>query len=170
VISEEGLAEYFSNFTSSAFRLETLDTYLVDSEADYFERFLAGGDLPDDWKENPWVRGITEGGRKLQRVHVLSSPLTEYLKFELGWGYPGNVKDGEDIRILDTADTDAPELPDHDFWLFDEKIVLRMHYTDNGEFLGAEELTGEHAVDYVLYRHKALRAAVPYTEYWSRYR
>jgi len=27
-------------------------------------------------------------------------PLTDYLRYELGWSYPPNVKAGEDIRIL----------------------------------------------------------------------
>ncbi len=168
MISEEGLAEYFASFTSSAFRLETLDTYRVAEEAEYFDRFLSGGEFPEEWRHNPWVRGITGTGRKLHRVRVLAPPLSEYLRFQLSWGYPGNVRDGEEISVLDLSEHPAPDLPDHDFWLFDEKTVLRIHYTEAGEFLGAERIDESLTAEYVEYRDRALGAAVPYTDYWGR--
>lgn len=170
MISETEMADYFETFTSSAFRLETLDAYQVHEEAEYLERFLAGEELPEEWRENPWVRSITQNGRSLQRVHVLTSPLSDYLRFQLGWGYLGNVGEGEDIRILDLADVQVSGLPDHDFWLFDETDVLRMHYSSAGEFHGAELLSRDRVDEYVEYRDLALGSAVPYTEYWSRYR
>ncbi|MEY9213229.1 hypothetical protein NI17_001805 [Thermobifida halotolerans] len=168
MISEEELAEYFASFTSSAFRLETLDTYRVAEEAEYFDRFLSGGDFPEEWRHNPWVRSITSTGRRLRRVRVLTPPLSDYLRFQLSWGYPGNVRDGEEISILNLSDHPVPDLPDHDFWLFDEKTVLRMHYTGTGEFLGAERIDEDLTAEYLGYRDKALAAAVPYTDYWDR--
>ncbi|GAA1986637.1 hypothetical protein GCM10009799_10180 [Nocardiopsis rhodophaea] len=169
MISETELAEYFMNFTSSAFRLETLDVYRVDDETEYFERFMAGGEFPEDWHDNPWVRSITESGRKLHRVHVLRTPLSDYLRFQLGWGYPGNVHDGEDIGIIDLSEREISGLPDHDFWLFDEVDVLRMYYADDGTFEGAEHLSPSRAPEYIAYRDFALSTATPYTEFWSRY-
>ena len=35
----------------------------------------------------------------MQRVHVVSEPLTDYLRFEIT-GYRLNVEAGEDVRIL----------------------------------------------------------------------
>lgn len=168
MLSETELAAYFATFTSSAFRLETLATYRVAEEAEYFDRFLSGGEFPDQWRDNPWVRDITENGRRLHRVRVLTTPLSDYLRFQLAWGYPGNVEDGEEITVLDLSESPVPGLPDHDFWLFDETTVLKMHYTGNGEFFGAELLPPDRTGDYLTYRDAALNAAVPYTEYWSR--
>ncbi|CAM4015546.1 DUF6879 family protein [Nocardiopsis rhodophaea] len=168
MISETELAEYFKNFTSSAFRLETLDTYRVDDEAEYFERFMAGGEFPEDWHDNPWVRSITKSGRKLSRVHVLRTPLSDYLRFQLGWGYPGNVHDGEDIRILNLSEVQVSGLPDHDFWLFDDAYVLRMYYSDDGTFEGAQQLSPDRTGEYIKYRDLALSAATSYTDFWSR--
>jgi len=39
-----------------------------------------------------------EGGKVFQRVHVVCEPLTDYLRYELGWSYPPNVEAGEEAR------------------------------------------------------------------------
>jgi hypothetical protein len=157
----------FREFASSAFRVETLDRYDVDGEREEFARFLAGGKMPADWEDSPWVRSMTDAGKSLSRVHVLRSPLSDYLRFELGWGYVGNVRAGEDIRILDLADQDVSGLPDHDFWLFDDAKVYRMHYTETGEFLGAEPLDEDELPRYRGYRDITMASSLPYEEYWQ---
>lgn len=91
-------------------------------------------------------------------------PLSGCLRFRLSWGCPGNVRDGEEISVLDLSEHPVPDLPDHDFWLFDEKTVLRMHYTEAGEFLGAERIGEDLTAEYVEYRNRALGAAVPCTD------
>ncbi|GAA3727954.1 hypothetical protein HDA32_000261 [Spinactinospora alkalitolerans] len=170
MISEKELAKFFSEFRESAFRLETLDHYSVPEESAYFESFLSGGDFPEEWEDNPWVRGMTDQGKILQRVHVLRSPLSDYLRFQLGWGYPGSIVDGEDIRIIDLSESDVQGLPGHDFWIFDDSTVLRMQYSEYGNFKGAVILPESRTSEYRGYRDTALSNAVPYTEYWSRHR
>ena len=54
------------------------------------------------------------------------------------WGYDYNVKAGEDIRILDVTDWPCPELPDHDFWLFDDSTVVKLLYRPDGTQIGRE--------------------------------
>jgi hypothetical protein len=159
----------FETFTSSAFKLETLDYYDVPDEADELAAFRAGQPMPDSWKDNPWVRGMVGAGKMLERVHVVRSPLREYLRFELGWGYPGNVAAGERIGIIDLAEQTVTGLPDHDFWLFDDATVYRMHYTPAGAFRGAELLDASSLVEYSRYRAIALAQSVPFTEYWQRH-
>jgi hypothetical protein len=69
---------------------------------------------------------VTEGvkaGKLFQRVHVVTSPLSDYLKYEFAWGYVFNARAGEDIRILDLAHQADPGLPAHDSWLFDNTTV-----------------------------------------------
>ncbi|MGW9210144.1 DUF6879 family protein [Embleya sp. NPDC055664] len=97
----------------------------------------------------------------MSRVHVLKSPLTDYFWFELGWGYPGNIAAGEDIRILDVAEKVVSDLPGHDFWIFDDSRVYRMHYTDGGQFLGAAPQAHESLERYRNYRDTALFQASP---------
>lgn len=94
----------------------------VDEEREEIARFLAGEDMGPDWDGNPWVRSMTNEGKSVSRAHVLRSPLTDYLRYELA-AYPGNIKAGETIGIIDLAEQEVTGLPDHDFWLFDDRDV-----------------------------------------------
>ncbi|MEU4948236.1 DUF6879 family protein [Streptomyces lavendulae] len=168
MLGGEEFGRLFETFERTAFRLETLAFYSVEEEREEFERFLAGGAMGPDWDDNPWVRSMTDKGKKVSRVHVLRSPLTDYLRYELA-AYPGNITAGETIGIIDKADQDVVGLPDHDFWLFDDQDVYRMHYTPEGAFLGAELLPAYCLADYQGYRDRALAEAVPFADYWERH-
>ncbi|MCP3819005.1 hypothetical protein NLX86_13035 [Streptomyces sp. A3M-1-3] len=168
MLSGEEFGRLFETFERTAFRLETLSVYDVEEEREEFERFLAGGDMGPDWDDNPWVRSMTDKGKEVSRVHVLRSPLTDYLRYELA-AYPGNVTAGETIGIVDQAEQDATDLPNHDFWLFDDQDVYRMNYTPEGAFIGAELLPAHKLAEYQGYRDRALTEAVPFAEYWERH-
>ena len=136
---EEFGAAFGELFRRSAFRLELLDRYTVPNEAEPLRRFRAG--LPQDpaWRE-PWARFVRESvaaGKVMERVHVVSEPLTEYLKFEVTSAYPANAAAGEDIRVLPVAKYPV-FYPVHDFWLFDDAVAAVMDYDDDGRFLGAD--------------------------------
>ncbi|WP_263169989.1 DUF6879 family protein [Streptomyces sp. SCSIO ZS0520] len=128
MLGGEAFGRLFETFERTAFRLESLSVYDVAEEREEFERFLRGAAMGPDWEDNPWVRSMTDKGKQLSRVHVLRSPLTDYLRYELA-AYPGNIAAGETIGIIDRADQDAAGLPDHDFWLFDDQLVYRMPHT-----------------------------------------
>jgi hypothetical protein len=121
-----------------------------------------------EWADNPWVRSMTDKGKSVARVHVLRSPLTDYLCYELS-AYPGNVKAGESIGIIDLAEQDVTGLPNHDFWLFDDRDVYRMRYTPEGKFIGGELLPAGRLAEYQGYRDAALTHAVPFATYWERH-
>jgi hypothetical protein len=168
VLSGEEFGRLFDAFERSAFRLETLAVYAVEEEREEFERFLAAGEMGPDWDDNPWVRSMTDKGKHVSRVHVLRSPLTDYLRYELA-AYPGNIAAGETIGIIDLGERSATGLPDHDFWLFDDQDVYRMHYTPEGAFVGAEPLPAHRLAEYRGYRDRALAQAVPFADYWERH-
>ncbi|MFC5662290.1 DUF6879 family protein [Kitasatospora misakiensis] len=157
----------FASFQRTAFRLETLDLYDVEEEQEEFAAFLAGEPMPPEWQDNPWVRSMTDLGKTVARVHVLTSPLTDYLRYELS-AYPGNITAGETIGIIDRATQQVVGLPDHDFWLFDDTEVYRMHYTADGKFVGAEKLPAEAAPQYRRYSEIAVTHALPFAEYWRQ--
>lgn len=57
-------------------------------------------------------------------MHVLTRPLSEYLRFESSRYYAPHVLAGKDIRILDVTERENP-LPDvEDFWMFDRSTVV----------------------------------------------
>ncbi len=161
--------QFFDSFTRDAFRLETLSAYSVGSEKGEYENFLTTGhlDIPDD---DPWltrVRHFRETGRSIGRVHVITKPLTDYLRYEFEV-YRYTVAAGEEVRILDLADQPNLGLPAQDFWLFDDARVVRMGYATDGTQLGREFLEGVDPAPYVAWKETALRYAEPFTSYCLR--
>lgn len=150
MFDEKGLGDYINDhFTRSLFRLETLELYDVSSNGDEFRRYVAGAPGPDPERKRSWMEHIrSEVARGLHtcRVHVVRSPLNDYLRFECEWGYLYNARAGEHIRILDLAESERPaELLDEDFWLIDDRDVLRMQYDSTGHFVGAD-IAHEHDI------------------------
>jgi hypothetical protein len=166
----EGWRTFFDSYQREAFRLETLPAYGVSKEQGGFERFLTTGklDIPDD---DPWlvrVRHFRHTGRWVGRVHVISRPLTDYLRYEFAV-YCRNVEAGEDVRILDLTDRPDPGLPAQDFWIFDETAVVRMDYDLDGTQLGRELLEDIDPAPYVAWKRLALEFAEPFTENWVKH-
>lgn len=163
-----------SRFTRLAFRLETLDAYEVPSDGGDPARYLRGEPDPDPERKGAWLTRLREeraAGKARQRVHVLTGPLTNYLRYECEWGYVPNVAVGEDVRILDLAERPRPaELDiDHDFWLLDDEVAIRMYYDDAKRFTGAEVVAEAELPRYRAARDAALAAAEPFTDYWQRH-
>lgn len=165
----EEFGRLFTTFERSAFRLETLAQYLVTEEAEEFAAFQAGRPpsrrTPDD---DGWLRMIaqdTAAGKRWYRVHVVEDPLTPYLRYELAC-YPDSVAAGEQVLI---ADRDAhPELAllgREDFWLFDDQLVVRMRYDDEGHWRGAEQAPDAEVDEYRRRRDLAVAHAVPLGDY-----
>jgi hypothetical protein len=159
--------------TRSAFRLELLDAYEVDADGEDFERFLRGEPHSTPERKQPWLdrlRREHEAGILNQRVHVLSTPLTDYLRYECEWGYEPNVAAGEDVRILDLTEHTAPQgIVDHDFWLIDDRHAIRLHYDDRGCFIGAEPVAEDQLPRYRSARQAAIAASEPFTAWWARH-
>jgi hypothetical protein len=160
---------FFDSYQREAFRLETLPSYDVGSERAEYETFLTTGklDIPDD---DPWlmrVRHFRQTGRRIGRVHVISRPLTDYLRYELAV-YRRTVEVGEDVRILDLTDQPNPGLPTQDFWLFDDTAIVRMDYDSQGVQLGRELLEHVDPAPYVAWKQLALEYAEPFIENWMK--
>jgi hypothetical protein len=159
--------------TRSAFRLECLDLYEVDSDQDNVRQYLAGNSGPswadgDDWMD--YLIAEKQQGIRRYRVHVLASPIGPYLRYECEWGYVYTTGAGEEVYILDTSETPAPGgLPDEDFWLYDDRQVVVMDYDSQGRFLDARVLPESTAPRYRRYRDLAMGAAAPFADWWARH-
>lgn len=89
------------------------------------------------WFQN-WLTMIREAsaeGRRFFRVRVVSLPLTDYSRFGVFCSKHTNAA-GEDIRYLVRGQ--ATDLPDYDYWLFDSRKLVWMHFDDDENFLGGE--------------------------------
>lgn len=167
----EAWAKRFRTFEREAFRLETLPQYLVPQERDQFDEFKANGtvpvmaDEPGGWLET--IRNATARGAHMRRVHVVTEPLSDYLRFECTAYYVPNTAAGEDIRILDLGRTGPLDLPSFDYWAFDEIDIVHMHYEPDGTQTGRELLDTPDLSQYLAWRDLAWKHATPFREYWD---
>jgi hypothetical protein len=162
-------SRYFRDFTSSAFRLELRQVYTMPGEADEFKRFQEG-ELPPPGYHYGWldtVANARQAGKTMRRVRVVTRPLTDYTRYEFAWGFIYNVEAGEDIRILDLTDQPDFNLPEHDFWLFDESTVVNLMYNPDGTQIGRELVEHPDFGRYLAWREATWELAVPFTDYWS---
>jgi hypothetical protein len=165
-VAGEEWGRLFRSFERSAWRLETQGIYREPNEQEHLRKFLAGEaddlDWLSEWFDN--IRTIRAAGKTFGRVRVLTEPLTDYLRFELSMT-PLAVQAGEDIRVLSADRAAELGLPDHDFWLFDDRIVARMEFGDQG-FVRAELLTDDATVQrHLAWRETAQKHATPFTDY-----
>lgn len=119
-----------------AFHLEVRDDYSgVNGEADRVRRFLAG-EPQDPQASATWhalMHEVTASGRTVQRVRVITEPHGDYTRFSIGTS-AANIEVGEDIRWLPRQDA-PPDLPDDDWWLFDDAVAAYTVFTSDGAAL-----------------------------------
>ena len=97
----------------------------------------------------------------MSRVHLIESPVSKYLKFELE-AYKLNSKVGENIYLLDKDKYD--NTINYDFWLFDDEIVLKMTYDKNGSFIKIEEITKD-INKYIEVKNKLLSISIDFKDW-----
>lgn len=158
--------DLWSTFRRCAFRLETLPEYRMPNEVGRQELYMSGAPRPQDYNAD-WhadIRRWASQGKILQRVRVVRPPLTDYQHRQFDWAYPGNLQAGEDTRVLDGAKADELGLPGWDFWFFDDEVVLRLNYTEDGTFADRSVLSDADPDQFRRYRELALTHS---TVFWT---
>jgi hypothetical protein len=154
------------DFTSAAWRLETLPWYRVPSEDGDLRDFLAGHRIDPLTYSSAYTDDLSRiraTGRTKGRVHVVTRPLTDYLRFEFMY-YEAHARAGDDIRILDVTDRDNPLAGAPDFWIFDGQRVVLMNYAADGTQINRVLLDGDPG-PYIEYQRIAVAESVPFQEY-----
>jgi hypothetical protein len=157
----------FRGIQSEAWRLETLPQYLVPQEAAEIEAFREGKRIDPHTYSSPYtedLKRLRNEGKRKGRVHVLTQPLSEYLRFEFSRYYAPHAVAGEDIRILDVTARENPLQGVQDFWLFDRSTVVLMHYEEDGTQISRELYEGD-PTPYVEYQRIAEAESIPFLEY-----
>ncbi|MEU9011101.1 DUF6879 family protein [Streptomyces sp. NPDC048479] len=157
---------YFRNFKRSAFRLEVHQVYTMPTEAETFRSFLAGESKPVDFNAiwHQTIRAQTSSGLTWTRAKLVGRPLTDYSRYLFGWGIPGNVEAGEDYRIVDVTEREV-ELPNQDFWMFDETTVVHLNYRPDGTQINRELVESPDIGQYLAWRDLALEISIPFSGY-----
>ena len=122
------------NITTSFVHLETRDAYGTEIELPHLAKWRRGE--PDDhawlagWLE--MLRGHRAAGRTCRRARIVSEPLSEYQRWVNS--FVGLfVEAGEDIRYVARPRLTDVLLPGSgDFYVFDDRLVLFLHYAGNG--------------------------------------
>lgn len=175
---ESDLGRCLEAFKTSAFRLETQDTYAEPAEEERLEAFRRGLPLPGrSARTDPWLRRVadtTAAGKSWRRVRVLGRPLSEQDCCQL-FGYRESAAAGEVIRIADRSACPALATLARDFWLFDagtaRPFAALMNHDHAGGYLGAA-VTTEPAVIMacVTARNLAQQHSVPLGVYLAQLR
>lgn len=166
-MAEIDLGAALAGFRRSAWRLEALDVYDSAPEHRSIAEWRAGRPVPprtDGWLE--LVANHVRAGRSIGRVHAISRPLTEYVRYEFAL-YAQHTTAGEDVQIADRSlHRDRLAVLRDDFWIFDDEVVALMHYDEAGRFAGATDASDR--LD--AFRHlqrTAVSSAVPFNA-WTQ--
>lgn len=169
----EEFDQLFDTFTTSAFHLETHQTYAISEEDKRLRAFREGLPRPvRSVRTTPWLRRVavtTAQGKNWSRVHVIEQPLSEYLRYQLV-GYVESQAAGEEIRLADRGQhLELAELGP-DSWLFDagtsDAFGVLLHFDSEGQLLGIDKVTDRSAVEELeRQRQVALAHSVSLAEY-----
>jgi len=119
---------------TSFVHLETRDAYGTEVELPHLAKWLRGE--PDDFAWLDWwldmLRGHRAAGRTCRRARIVSEPVSDYQRWTLSHAEMF-VDAGEDIRYVPRPSLVSVSLPGSgDFYVFDDRIVLFLHYAGNG--------------------------------------
>ena len=123
----------------TAFKLEFRDSYMTEDPG---YKAWAAGDLKSaiaaysDSADR--MRAAVTRGVRIQRVRIVSVPVSTYIAFEHAVTDEVNITAGEMIRWLPRRHASNLALPGNDVWVFDDRIVEFYHFAGDGSYLGNE--------------------------------
>ncbi|NKY84641.1 DUF6879 family protein [Nocardia veterana] len=132
-ISDAEFDRLLNEFEHTSDHLETRDAYGTAVELPHLAKWAAGE--PDDleWLHG-WCTALREhaaAGRRVRRARIVSEPLSEYQRWAHSIAAP-MVEAGEDIRWTPRRLVSSIGIPGNDFYLFDDRLVVFLHYAGDG--------------------------------------
>jgi hypothetical protein len=150
-ITAEEFAELIRTFSATAIHLETRDAYGTAVELPYMAKWQAGE--PDDlgWMQDycRTVRRHVAAGRSVRRARIVSEPLSEYQRWSHGIAH-ALVRAGEDIHWVPRRLVSSIGVPGNDYYLFDDQLVVFLHYAGDG--LATDRISSTDPADVALCR------------------
>jgi hypothetical protein len=145
---KDALDVAFDSFKHSAVRLEALPSYDAAEEHEALVAYVVGQGIkpPVETEWSTFIRECRAAGKTIRRVRVANPATSAYVRYQCDVGYQPGLKAGEEIRLV-TQSTGAKM---RDFWLFDDKLLVTMHYTAEGRYTGSEATRSPGKVNEVL--------------------
>ena len=167
--SDPTFTELTRNFSTSAWRLECQQIYGSDNQEASVAEFLSGqaGGV-DLGNRAEHARSLVAQGRTKTNLRIVVNPPTLYTRWQVTrYGHLATA--GEDIRILTVPQGEWPDgVPDYDFWIFDDRLVGRMHYFPNFWYRGCElDDAPEVVTEHRRARDRAMGLSVPLFEHYA---
>jgi hypothetical protein len=166
-ISEEQFDELLTGFEREALHLEMRDAYGTAIELPHMAKWAAGEHDDLAWL-NGWCEALRQhvrAGKTVRRARIVSEPLSEYQRWSHSIADP-MVQAGEDIRWVPRRLVSSVALPDNDFYLFDDRLIVFLHYADSG--LATDRVTSTDGSDLRLCRdafEAVWKLAIPHRDY-----
>lgn len=167
LLQGEDFDDLFRIFNHKAFHLEVQDSYHTPEESGPFHLFLTGQSDDFAWHQS-WLNLVQEAvsaGKRINRARVVTVPHGDYTR----WGLTvaeHNISAGEDIRWLPRHLISSADLPDDDYWLFDDDRVVFTAFEPDGRFAGGAATTDPKIVKYCrAVRDRVWRAAITHSQY-----
>lgn len=147
-VAYEDLNALCRGIRKSFVHLETRDAYGTEVELPHMAKWRRGE--PDDHAWLGWwlemLRSHSAAGKSCRRARVVSEPVSEYQRWILSH-VDEFVDAGEDIRYVSRPRLTSVALPGSgDFYVFDDEVVLFLHYAGNGVNTVFETTTDPDAV------------------------
>jgi hypothetical protein len=182
MLDEPGLEDFiFSRYSKRGdrlFRMERLSLYDTKEQRADRESWLKGRFDPTALKQ--WATVLADDARRglvSSRARVLSRILTDDEAMSCHAALPIVGRDQE-VRILHRGEHLVPDLLDHDYWVVETAgedgeppvaAVVRMVYSDGGEFLGAEVVPPAEHARYLRERDLAMAIGELFPQWWERH-
>jgi hypothetical protein len=166
-LTDEEFDDLLTSFQHQTVHLETRDAYGTEIELPYMAKWAAGEPDGLEWLQG-WCRTLREhrsAGRSVRRARIVSEPLSDYQRWSYSIAQP-MVDAGEDIRWVPRWRVSSLAIPGNDFYLFDDRVVVFLHYAGNGT--GTAKTTSTDSADIELCRSAfdaVWKLAVPHRDY-----
>jgi Family of unknown function (DUF6879) len=159
----------FAAAKSEMFKAEVLQDYSAIDDSPSLRAWLAGDKAASrklaaaDQSRIDWRKRCLASPADITRVHVVDSPLTPYLEWEVDVLYKGSLlpSGAEQVFLVSRSDLQGLALPAGDFWIFDSSTVLEWKFDDGNPAGGIVwDKTGDIS-RFLELRRKLLRVATP---------
>lgn len=160
---------HYSGPADALFHREGLPWYDVESQNADRAAWQAG--RFDPARVTAWAARLADErarGLVSQRLRILSADLTDDERMSVYAALPV-IAEQEEVRVLHRGEHTIPDLVGHDYWIVrpanGAAVVIAMHYSDSGAFLGAEVVPPHRHGLYLREQELIWKAAVPYAEW-----